>query len=59
MKGMGWDGTRWNEKKIEGKEKEEKADSIKKLLSNWTVQTTFQLVVEQLEFSYIIHEKAK
>lgn len=29
MKGIGWDDTRWNEKKIEGKGKEEKADSIK------------------------------
>ena len=29
MKGMGWDSTRWNEKKIEGKGKEEKTDSIK------------------------------
>lgn len=58
MKGMGWDSTRWNEKKIERKGR--KNWQYQKLQSNWTVQTTtFQLVVEQLEFSYIIHDKAK
>ena len=55
MKGMGWDSTRWNEKKIEGKGKEEKTDSIKNYCpigqykqqhsswwwSNWNFHTLF------------------